>query len=73
MKRNRPEVSLHELREDITRIDAKDTGQVNELDHIHAPLAALNPGDHGLRGLESGGDFSLREFGGLSCRQEGRA
>jgi hypothetical protein len=73
IKRNRHDHSLHKLREDIAGIDAKDTGQVNELDDIHTPLAALNPGYHGLRGFESSGDLRLGKLGGLAGRQKSRA
>jgi hypothetical protein len=66
IKRNRLEVLLHELGEDIARIDTKDSGEIDEFDHIDAPLAALNPRDCRLRGLQSSGDFGLREFGGFS-------
>jgi hypothetical protein len=73
MKRNRLEVLLHELGEDIARIDTKDSSEIDEFDHIDAPFTALNPRNCRLRGLQSSGDFDLREFGGFSSRQESRA
>jgi hypothetical protein len=67
------EVLLHQLRQDVFRVHAKRTSQVNEFDHIDPPLTTFDPGNGRLRGLEAAGELSLRESGGFPGGQQGRA
>jgi hypothetical protein len=64
---------FHQFGENFSGIDAKDAGQVDEFDDIHTALAAFDPGDRGLRGLQARRELRLREFGCFSGREQRRA
>ena len=64
---------VHQSGEDRARIEAKRFGEINELDDINPTLADFDAGDDGLRGLQSGREFVLRQAGGFSGGYQGGA
>ena len=64
---------VHEFGKYRARIEAKRFGEINELDDINPTLADFDTGDDGLRGLQSGREFVLRQAGGFSGRYQSGA
>jgi hypothetical protein len=74
IKRNREASNLlHQLSENLARIDFEHARQVDEFDHIDASFTDFDARDDGLRGLEPHGDLMLREFPAFAGRDQGGA